>query len=258
LRVHLVSRAAIHAQRFEKLHQFARCQVAPGTRRNSLQHQWSKTYPSQANDFDPGNLHHSSHHVIETLVQYDPHDDAFARFPHQADFVWNDGAAVDLDPVTQHLELLVVRFLVGDDVIFLGQPKPRVHHPVRDITVVRKQDQSLGFAIEPTNRVDAFRNIDQVHHGPAAALILDRGDEPARLVEHEKSWPLPANRLAIDHDRVRIRIDPGPEHRDDLAVHGNAACDDHLLGGSARGNAPAGENALESLSRLGVFRCWCV
>lgn len=219
LGIDLLGSFPIHAECLVELNQLAWCQITPGARRNCLKHQRSQSHAAQPHHCYADGLHHPPHHVIEPLVQDNLDHEPLACFPHQANLVRDNGATVDLDAAAQDFELAFARPLVGDDVIFLGQAKAWVHHPVRDITLVREQDEPLRIAIEPTDRIHALRDVHEVHDGPAAALVLDGGDEAGWLVEQDKAWLLAAQGFAIDTDVICQWIDARPENSHDLAVH---------------------------------------
>jgi hypothetical protein len=238
----------IHAKGFVQLNQLARCQIAPGARRNCLKHQRSQSHAAQSHHSDADGLHHAPHNVIQPLVQDNLDHDTLARFPHQANLVRDNGAAVDFEAPAQDFELAFARPLVGDDVIFLGQAKPRVHHPVRDVTIVREQDEPLRIAIEPTDRVNTLRDIHEVHDGPAAAFVLDGGDEAGWFVEQDEARFLAAQGFAIDADMIRRRIDARSENGHNLAVDRHATGGDHRFRRPPRGNAATGEDALQAFA----------
>lgn len=222
----------------KELNELSRGQVSPGTGGNALHPERAKSHAAQVEDRDPDRIHHLANHMIETFVQHDLDDDALAGLAHQARLVWNYLTIFDHDAVREAPKLHIGRPAVGDDVVLLGELIPRVHHPVRNITVVREQEQPLCLAVKATYRIDALRHIDQVHHGPALALILHGRDKPARLVQHDEPWALAAEDLAVDPDLVVRRVDLGAHLRHDSAVNGHAPGPDHRFRRPPAGDAP--------------------
>ena len=93
-----------------------------------------------------------------------------------------------------------------------------MHDSVGEIAVIGEQEQAFGVAVEAANRVDALRHVDEFHHRPALALVVDRGDKTRRLVEHDDPRPLRPQDLAIDPDLGGGRVDPGAKFSHDLAI----------------------------------------
>ena len=204
------------------------------------------SHPAQPFDWDADRLHHPAHEVVHPLVNRDRQDDALARLPQQAHFLRDNGAAFDHDAVAQPLQRLVRRAAQRENLIFLCEPVFRVHNAIGDIAVVREEQQPFRVAIEPSNRVDPLWNVDQLHHGPAVALILDGRDVAAWLVEDEVAHARTLDWVAVDEDDRLVRVRLRPELRHDLAVDADAAGGDQFFGGAAGGDASGGENALQS------------
>jgi len=216
------------ADSLEELHEFTWGQVSPGTGGDSLHPEWTEPYPTKIDDCDADRIHHLANDMVKALMEHDLDDDALAGFAHQARFVRDHLAILDQHPIVKAGKLEIGRPTVGDDVVLLGQVISWMHDPVGDISVVGQQQQTLRLTVKTADRVDSLRHIDQVHDGPALPLVLHRRDEPARLVEHDESWALLAEHLAIDPDLILRGIDlgshlghgaaidrhpPGPDHR---------------------------------------------
>lgn len=114
--------------------------------------------------------------------------------------------------------------------ILLLQPEFGMHYPIGELAVVREQEQPLGVAIEPADRVEPLGRLHQLHDRRAVAVIAGCRYESTGLIEHHIAAALRTHHLAIDSDLVIDRIGFGSELRHGRAVHGNAARDDHLLG----------------------------
>ncbi len=73
-----------------------------------------------------------------------------------------------------------------------------MHDAVRDIAIIREQQQSLCVSVEPADWIDALSSLDKIHDGPTIALIFDCGDVARRFVEKNVSRLLGTEELAID------------------------------------------------------------
>jgi len=248
LGVDAVSFGAIETNSFVETYQFTGSQIAPRTGWNALDRHRTHPHPAQPFHFDTNGIHHPPHHMEQTFMQHHPDRDAFPGFPQQPDFVRHNQAILDFDPFAQAFELPVVRSLQGEDVIFLHQSVARVHHAVRDIANIGQQDQSLRFTVEPANRIDAFLNIDEIHHRPAVAFILDGGNESGGFVEHDESRFLTWQGFAIDMDAILAGIHTRAEDGHNLAVDGHSPGRDHGLGGTARGDTVIGDHPLQAFT----------
>src|SRR5690606_22836626 len=80
----------------------------------------------------------------------------------------------------------------------------------------------------------------------AALRIVARDDVAGRLVEGDPDRLGGGDGASVDLDLVPLRVYPGAELRDGLAVDRNAAGTDQLLGGAARGDSGLGEELLET------------
>lgn len=169
---------------------------------------------------------------MHALVNGDRQNHAFARFPKNADLFRNDRLAFDHQAVAQALQRLVRWAAHREHVIFLGEAIFRMHHAVGDIAVVGEQQQTFGVAIEPPNWIDPLGDVNQPHHRPAVALILDGGDVAARLVENEIARAGALDGIAVDEDHGVDRIRLGAELSDDLAVDADAPGRDQFFRGT--------------------------
>jgi hypothetical protein len=161
-------------ERLEQRGLLAGRQISPLADPQSGERDRPDSCSAQSQDLDPGHLHDPSHQVKDPLVDGNRDNDAIGRFAQEADFLWNDPAVVDDDTFADPRKLLSGRSSFGQDVVFLGQTVARVHDPIGNIAIVGEKQQALGVAIQSTHRKDSFRNPDQVHHGPAAALVVGR------------------------------------------------------------------------------------
>lgn len=121
-----------------------------------------------------------------------------------------------------------------------------MHHPVGDITVIGKEQQSFGVAIEASDRVDPLGDMHQIHHRSSIAFVFGGGDVPTRLVEDQIARSLNANEISVDSDHRLAGVGARTEFGDDNPVNGNPTGKDHGFGGAARSHAARGENALQT------------
>ena len=222
-------------------------EITPGSNRNAEDHQGADAHPCQPLDRDAGDIHHPADDVVHPLVQRDREHQPVAGFSENAEFVRRHSPAVDDDPAAHALQHLRRWARGRQHVVFLFEPEFRMHHPVRQLAVVRQQQQPFGIAVKPADGIEALGRVDEIHHGSALTLVARRRDVAAWFIEHDVAAALRPNHLAIDANGVRIGIGFAAKLGDDDAIHGDPAGDDHLLGDPARCDATRGKNALDAL-----------
>lgn len=170
-------------------------------------------------------------------------------------------AAIDHDAATKLLDALVSRHAGNLDEIRLSHAGSSFGKPVCKLSVIGKEEQSFAEVVQPPDGVEA-REIamfadalllglvaDEVDHGGPAFRIGCGRDTAARLVHHEVAMGLRAvEQLAIDTHVIFAWHGACAQLRDDLAVHLDAAFENDLLGGAARGDAGLRENFLQPLA----------
>ncbi len=124
-----------------------------------------------------------------------------------------------------------------------------MHHPVGDLAIIGQKHQALGVAVETADRIDALGNVDEVHDGPPAALILDGRDEAARFVQKHIARTLLPQHPPVNPDNVAGWVNLCPHLRDRPAVYGDAAGGNHLLGCPPRRDTACGQHPLQTLQR---------
>jgi hypothetical protein len=231
----------------EQLAKLAGGEIAPGADRDSFDADRADPDPAQPVDRDAHVLHQAAHDVVETLVDYDLEDEPFPGLAQDAELGRDHLLAVDLEAVADALEGRVRGASAGEDLVFLRQLVPGVHHPVGDIAVVSKEQQAFGIAVEATDRVDALGDVDKLHYRPALALVVDRGDKSGWFIEHDDPGPLGPKDLAIDSDLGGGRIDPGAELSYDFAIDLDTAGNDQRFRRPARPAAAGGHDPLQAL-----------
>jgi len=101
---------------------------------------------------------------------------------------------------------------------------------VRQLAVVREQEQPLRILVEPPDRgqgTAAQLRREQVEHR-LLPPVLRRGQDARGLVEHDVGELFIAQRLAIEQDHGGLRVDLHVGGGGGLAVHENAALPHHL------------------------------
>ena len=106
----------------------------------------------------------------------------------------------------------------------------RVSHAIRQLAIVRDQQQAFGFFVEPTDRKDSlFELREQVDDSRLARRIEICAEDAARLVEHEIHFAMHLVLLAVEFNLLRVRIGSKRDVGDDLAIHGDSARGDELF-----------------------------
>ena len=155
---------------------------------------------------------------------------------HDNDARRTDGVAVELHRLGKARD--IVHIAAHADLIVLFDLVARMGQAVDQIAVVGQQQQALGVVVETADRHDArTAAAHEIRDRFAAALILERGDVAARLVQHEVALFLAsAERTAVHHDLVAAQIRLVADRRR-AAVHGHSAVRDPALRLAARAKA---------------------
>ena len=74
------------------------------------------------------------------------------RLAYDAELVWNNPLAVDLDSLAHPPHDSLGGFVRCQHEILLRQLVPRMHDPVRDLAIIREKQQPFGVPIEPADR----------------------------------------------------------------------------------------------------------
>ena len=116
---------------------------------------------------------------------------------------------------------------------------------LRQLAVVREQDQSLGRDIEPADSKDTWLARDELHDCGSPARVRGRRHDARRLVEEvvdearqDADWD------AVYLHMVGLDVDAAPE-LGECAVHRHAPVGDELLAQAPAAEADTGENLLE-------------
>jgi hypothetical protein len=230
--------------RLEQRRQLARRQVAPGADGETRQTERSDTHTPQSLDRNPDRVHDVAHQVVRPLVDHHLEDETLGRLPQNPKLLRNHAMPFDHDPVAHPLQHGVGGTSERQDVILLVELVPRVHDAVRDVAVVRQQQQTFGVAVEPAHRVDPLRDPDDVHHRAAIPLVLRRRDVATRLVEDQVPRTLRPQELPIHPDLGAVGIGLRAEFGHDLTIDGHPPGRDEFLRRPSRSDATRGEDAL--------------
>ena len=151
--------------------------------------------------------------------------------------------AVDAHALGHAGEEFVGDGLVHADQVFLLVVVFRAQDLVDDVAIAGEQDQPFGILVQPADREDPLRVVDEIHDVAGHALVGGAGDAD-RLVQRDVDRLLRRRRggqharpddLAIHAHLVAVqRLGTGADH---LAVDAHAAGEQPLVGFAARTQA---------------------
>ena len=173
--------------------------------------------------------------------------------PSRRDARGRGRAVVELDPVAQRGRAPRPRLALDLGFVDLLDLVARVRQPVRELAVVGEQQRAGRVGVEPADRDDARRMVDQLDDGAPALRVARGRDGAGRLVQEHIGERLQLERRAVQLDPVAALDERVQLPR--LAVDGHAAGLDQLVGAAARGNAGPGEVGVEAHRRDGQARC---
>ena len=146
-------------------------------------------------------------------------------------------------------ERLVRRFALDLGLVDLLDLVPRMREPVREVSVVREQEDARCVRVEPADRDDAGLVLDEADDGGPTLRVARRRDDSGRLVQKNVGELLRDEKPAVEIDDVTL-LDEGVQ----LAahtVHAHAAGLDQLVGAPPGRNASARKVGIQS--HLGSF-----
>jgi len=127
-----------------------------------------------------------------------------------------------------------------------------MHQPIGDGSIVGQKENTGCIAIEASDRIDPFADIDKIEHGPSPPFVACGRDDIFRLVQKDVYKPLGVGyEPIIDHDAIR-RLHLETELTDDRSVDLDPSFEDHLVGSTPGGNAGIGDGLVET-TRTDVF-----
>jgi hypothetical protein len=140
------------------------------------------------------------------------------------------------------------------DVVALRHAVARVGESIRQLAVVREEEQPRAVEVEPSDAVEPrpLGVLHEVDRARPPARVAVRAHRSARLEEHDVDMLLGlAQGLSVDLDAVGRGIDPRGQRVDALAIHRHGAREDQLLALAARGDSSVCERLLQAhASRL--------
>ena len=107
-----------------------------------------------------------------------------------------------------------------------------MHEPVRQLAVVGEQHEAGAVDVEPPDRVQTRRRLDELDHLRPALRVVGGRHHPGRLVDQVVLELLGCDRRAVDLDLVvGVHVAGGVGH--DPAVHPDPATGHEPLGVAA-------------------------
>jgi hypothetical protein len=164
--------------------------------------------------------------------------------------VWHHQLSVDLNPGTNATQDLFQGSRRRKNLVLLRQSVSGVHDSVRDLAIIRKQQQSFCVPIQPPNREQPGICRQELHHGSPVTFIARRRDKAGRLVHHNVSKLLLANWLPVDTNICLYWINSGTEFGHGLAINSDATRANEILSFPSGGDPACGQDALQPLAGL--------
>ncbi|MEA2528290.1 MAG: hypothetical protein QOF73_5517 [Thermomicrobiales bacterium] len=222
----------------------ARGKIAPNADREARHIERSDAHSAEPLHRNANRVHHVPHQVIGAFVDHHLQDEPFGRLSQDAKFVRNYAVTVDHHTVAHPLQHRFGRTRQRQDVILLVEFIARMHDPIGHIAVIRQEEQSFGVAVKASDRIDPFRHLDEVHHGPSVPLVLRRRDIATWLVQDQVSGTLGTENFAVDTDLCRGGIDFRAKLGHDLTIDTHPTFGDHGFRAAPRCDASGRKNAL--------------
>ena len=146
----------------------------------------------------PDRLAHAPHLPVAALVE----DELDARAPELPGPRGRGDAVLELDAVREPRDVAgrQVTLDVGD--VGLLDPVARMREPVREIAVVREQEDAARVDVEPADGHDTRVVADEVDDGRAPLRVARGRHDAERLVQEDVGQLLLADALAVDLDDV--------------------------------------------------------
>jgi hypothetical protein len=162
-------------------------------------------------------------------------------------------AVLELDALAQPLADVALHRSADRGDVRLEDAVCRVLQPVREVAVVRQQEQALGVGVEASDVEEALLTVaDVVLERDTAQLVVHRRDDTLGLVEGEVDAVLvEVDPHPVDVDHLGLWVDAHAELGDHLAVHLDAPLLDEVLADTPRPDT-AGRHQLLQPHTLGV------
>ena len=221
-------------------------QVAKGATGDRAELERANPRPDQLEDRVADLVKHLAHDPVATLMDHDPDDRAVLGVTDRANHLGRRALAVNRDAAPEPVKHLRRRIAVQQGLVLFVDAVAGVHHAVRDLAVIRQQQQSLGLPVEPANRDDALVDRHEVHDGVAAAFVGCRCDVAAGLVQQDIAPTDGWDQLAVNLDLLGTGVNLAAEFGDDLAVDPHTPVEDQFLRAPSGCDAGRGQHSLQS------------
>ncbi len=126
------------------------------------------------------------------------------RFPARRTRAGASRPVVELDALAKPRDLRLGRRLSERRPVGALDPVARMREPVRQLAVVREQDEPGRVRVEAPDRVEPALRRHEVRHGLALARLARGRDDVERLVEDPDLARLGPDRLALDLDAALL------------------------------------------------------
>lgn len=158
--------------------------------------------------------------------------------------------APDRDAPAQPVQLALLRHAAHARVVLALHLVLRMQQPLRELAVVREQQEPLGVVVQPADGVDVLAHLGQQIEDRRPVLgVLPRRHVAAGLVEQDVAVaPRHADALAVDADVVAERVGPRAQLEHGGAVHRHAAAGDEGLRRAPRRDSGGGEDLLQAIA----------
>ena len=232
-----LGRAALTAHRREQIGDLGAVELAERSRALVTERDRTEAGTHQVLDGEPGLGEEAADDVLAALVQDDLDQRASVVDVEEGELVDLRRAVLQLDALAQLLAESLAHDAGHGRHVGLGHLVRGVHEAVRQLAVVRHQQQSLGVGVEASDVEQPLPGVDSVGHeiadAGAPALVGHGRVDTARLVQREVDHLLVKDDPgAVDADHRGGGIDLETHLADDLAIHLDPAPGDEVLGGA--------------------------
>src|SRR5579871_572250 len=239
-------------RRFGKLQQACHLfltELTPGTGVEPLQFQVAVGDARQFAHRVPYGIHHATHLAIAALEESDVQNSTLGGgVVLDKREVGGGGLAVrQLDPFREADRLLAPHKALRADAVDLGNVVAGMGETVGELAVVGEEQEARGIGVQAAYREDALLYLgNQFQYGMLRMGITDRAHVADRFVQHDVDgfgWG-DGDGLAVYAERIGLRVDPGSEFADGLAVDLDPTLRYQGLAGAPRGDSGGGEHLL--------------
>ena len=117
------------------------------------------------------------------------------------------------------------------------------------LTIIGEEQQTLTIDIQTTHGVNAGGDVHEIDHRWAALGIINRRDNPDRLMEHQiGARRRLTDRLAVNLNHIVIEIHPSTGLLNYTAIHRHATGGNHAFTVATRRDARTSEHLLQAFS----------